>query len=90
MPGELINCRCKLISETFTGKYFVKTRKTKLVEFIKIYRTISRDRPAGLMASLLSRFIVDVSRFQFLFNGKLFVNTCRAKVVQFIKFYRMV
>ena len=48
------NPPCRWIFHNFFYlKYFVKTYRTKVVHFIKFYRTISRKRPTGLMTCLI-------------------------------------
>ena len=46
--------------ELFTDKKKVKTRKTKVVQFIKFHRTILRNRPAGFMARL-ELILIDIN-----------------------------
>ena len=59
-PGELNFCPFEYL---FTGKYFVKAKRTKVVKIIKLYRLILKNRPEGLEAHLESRISVNSNIF---------------------------
>ena len=78
-----LDCRFLLIffdgNNFFSHKNFVKTYRSKDVQFIENQRTISRNMSPGLMACLESKICYDKIRYQVLLTDKYFVKTCRRK-----------